>query len=217
VIQDPTGLDDEFSVRGGNRISARDLAIAGRALLQDPLLAAIVAMPEYRFTGGDAEPHRVIGHNEFMTAYDGAVGVKTGYTKRAGSSLVAAARRDGRTYLVVVIDSTNAVAEASALLDAAFAGTLQPGGQPDVLPAVPRRTLYAGPGTGPVAATQLLQAGAPSRSASTGLGLALALGALVLAGLVIARRRRVVAIEQQRRRQAAARRATSAQRPRQRA
>lgn len=200
VLQDPAGLDDEFSVRGGNHISARDLAIAARALLQDPLLASIVAMPEYRFTGGDGQSHRVIGHNEFMAAYDGAIGVKTGYTKQSGSSLVAAARRNGHTYLVVVIDSTNPVAQASSLLDSAFAGTLKPRDQPDVLPPVQLRTLYAGSGTGPAAGLQTLQVGSPQRSAATGAGPAVALGMLLLAGVLIARRRQVAAVERERRR-----------------
>ncbi len=121
VLQDPSGLDDEFSVGGGNRISAHDLAVATRALLRDRELAAIVATPRYAFTGGDGEPHAVVNHNRLFRLYPGAIGVKTGYTRRAGSSLVAAARRYGRTMLAVVIDSPNTYAQAAALLDSGFA------------------------------------------------------------------------------------------------
>ena len=51
TLQDPAGLDDEFSVGGGNLISARDLAIVARAFLRQPDLASIVKLPEYRFRG----------------------------------------------------------------------------------------------------------------------------------------------------------------------
>src|SRR5438067_3828755 len=49
VLRDPAGLDDEFSVDGGNLVSPRDLAIATRAFLSYPALAGIVTQPVYRF------------------------------------------------------------------------------------------------------------------------------------------------------------------------
>ncbi len=121
VLQDPSGLDDEFSVGGGNLLSAHDLAVAARALLRDRELAAIVSSPRYEFQGGDGQAHVVVNHNRLLRLYPGAIGVKTGYTERAGSSLVAAARRNGRTMLAVVIDSPNTYAQVSAMLDFGFA------------------------------------------------------------------------------------------------
>ena len=90
-LHDPSGLDDEFSVGGGNKVSARDLAIAARAVLAEPRLAPIVASPVYSFTGGDGIAHRLGNHNRLLRTYPGAVGMKTGYTKRSLHSLVAAA------------------------------------------------------------------------------------------------------------------------------
>jgi D-alanyl-D-alanine carboxypeptidase (penicillin-binding protein 5/6) len=121
VLRDPAGLDDEFSVGGGNLISARDLAIATRAFLAYDELTAIVALPEYRFTGGDAEPHRLLNHNRLLKLYPGAIGVKTGYTKRAGHSLIAAARREGRTMVAVVLGAADPYRSAMQLLDTGFA------------------------------------------------------------------------------------------------
>ena len=95
VLQDPAGLDDEFSVGGGNRISAYDMAILARAFLSDPTLAAIVVKPSHRWLGPDGVVHEVANHNRLLGSYPGAIGVKTGYTKRAGATLVAAARRNG--------------------------------------------------------------------------------------------------------------------------
>jgi D-alanyl-D-alanine carboxypeptidase len=122
ILNDPAGLDDDSSVDGGNLISARDLAIATRAFLSDPLLAGIVRLPEYHFAGGDGKPHVVYNHNAFLTIYPGAIGVKTGYTERSGHSLIAAATRNGRTLAVVVIGTSDPVGVATAALDKAFAG-----------------------------------------------------------------------------------------------
>lgn len=121
TLADPSGLDDEFSVGGGNLISARDLAIATRAFLKDKVLASIVVAPNHRFVGGDGEIHEVVNHNRLLPVYPGAVGVKTGFTRRAGSSLVAAARRNGRTIIAVLLDSPDVYLQASQLLDLGFA------------------------------------------------------------------------------------------------
>src|SRR5687768_8403783 len=72
VLRDPAGLDDDRSVRGGNLLSARDLAIVGRAYLAQPELAAIAVAPEHRWVGGDGEPHDVTNLNRFLGAYEGA-------------------------------------------------------------------------------------------------------------------------------------------------
>ncbi|MDQ3757431.1 MAG: serine hydrolase, partial [Actinomycetota bacterium] len=130
ILRDPAGLDDEFSVEGGNLVSARDVAIATRAFLASPELAPIVTLSEYRFTGGDGQPHHLRNHNRLLTLYPGAIGVKTGYTKRAGHSLVAAARRDGRTVLAVVLGAPDPYRSAAALLDRVFA--VPPAAQADL-------------------------------------------------------------------------------------
>lgn len=136
-VYDPSGLDGEDSVGGGdNLISARDLAVVTRAFLGDPLLAEIVRMPSYRFDGGDDRPHVVYSHNAFLTMYPDAIGVKTGYTTESGHSLVAAASRDGRTIATVIIDSPAPVEYATARLDEAFAETSEPVEGDDVLPVV---------------------------------------------------------------------------------
>ena len=137
VLNDPAGLDGPDGVEGGNLVSARDLAIAGRALLANPALAAIVATTVYHFDGPDNVNHRLTNHNKlFLTTYPGAIGMKTGFTSRAGACLIAAARRDGRTMLAVVLDGANPNQTAKLLLDEGFA--TQPSAEPtaDRLPPV---------------------------------------------------------------------------------
>ena len=138
VLRDPAGLDDTASVDGGNLVSARDLAIAGRALLANPVLAPIVASPVYSFTGPDGVGHRLGNHNRLLKMYPGAIGMKTGYTRRAGSCLIAAATRDGRTMLTVVMNAPNMYAQSSALLDKGFSTPVAAEPTAERLPAVPR-------------------------------------------------------------------------------
>jgi serine-type D-Ala-D-Ala carboxypeptidase (penicillin-binding protein 5/6) len=137
LLNDPAGLDGPEGVEGGNLVSARDLAIATRALLAQPTLAHIVATPIYRFTGPDGFHHRLTNHNFFfLSTYAGGIGVKTGYTGRAGHCLIAAARRDGRTMLAVVLDSGNPTQAAKQLLDKGFATPVAGEPTADQLPPV---------------------------------------------------------------------------------
>jgi D-alanyl-D-alanine carboxypeptidase (penicillin-binding protein 5/6) len=139
TLQDPAGLDDEFSVGGGNLISARDLAIAARALLASPELSAVVAEKVYTFDGPDKVHHRLGNHNRMLITYPGAIGVKTGYTKRAGQCLITAATRDGRTMISVVLKAPGSPYDPSAkLLDKGFATPVAAETAADRLPPVPK-------------------------------------------------------------------------------
>jgi D-alanyl-D-alanine carboxypeptidase len=135
TLRDPSGLDDSFSVGGGNLISARDLAIAARALLANSRLAPIVAQHITTFTGPDGVPHRLTNHNRMLTLYPGTIGMKTGYTRKAGRGLVAAATRNGRTEIAVLLNVGDTYGWAAQLLDAAFAQPIPATG--DRLPAIP--------------------------------------------------------------------------------
>ena len=193
VLRDPAGLDDEFSVDGGNLISARDLAIATRAFLQYPQLTAIVGIPDYRFDGGDGNPHRLRNHNRFVRLYPGAIGVKTGYTKRAGHSLIAAAQRDGRTMIAVVIGAADPYGSAAALIDRGFATPVAAQAELDHLPEVRLGTAsdpvtHEAPAPRPVSTPTAESGGESSQNVLVPIGL-LALGGTP-ALIVLARRSR---------------------------
>lgn len=121
VLNDPAGLDDEFSHDGGSLISARDLAIVARAVLARPDLMEIAGTPQYLFRGGDGLDHELNNHDTFLRLYQGATGLKTGFTENAGRTLVATAERNGRTMLVVEFDAVDIYASAAQLLDRGFA------------------------------------------------------------------------------------------------
>lgn len=120
--RDPAGLDDEQSVGGGNLVSARDLAIAGRAFIADPWLSPIAAKPAYRFTAPSGVVHDALNHNKLVLGrYPGAIGGKTGYTKKAGNGLLGSAQRNGRTMVAVVLDTKDPYGFTSQLFDRGFA------------------------------------------------------------------------------------------------
>lgn len=139
VLRDPAGFDDASAVEGGNRLSARDLAILARAALAEPALVSIVGLREYAFTGPDGQRHRLVNHNRLLRLYPGTVGMKTGYTRKAGNTLIAAARRDGRTMIVVLLGVEDMYGAAASLLDRGFATTAVATGRAlDRLPKVRR-------------------------------------------------------------------------------
>jgi D-alanyl-D-alanine carboxypeptidase len=120
LLFDPAGLDDQFSNRGGDRISPRDLAIVARAVLAQPDIMKVIGTKLYSFTGGDAIEHRLTNHNLFLDLYPGATGLKTGTTDLAGHTFVGSATRGGRTMLAVVFDAVDSYGSAGALLDQGF-------------------------------------------------------------------------------------------------
>src|SRR5207237_1897761 len=97
---DPAGLDDDFQAGGGDWVSAWDMAVIGAAALRDPETTSRASSPVVRFTDPSGQLHRLVNHNRLLQTYPGANGLKPGYTRRAGNTLVASATRDGRTMLV---------------------------------------------------------------------------------------------------------------------
>jgi D-alanyl-D-alanine carboxypeptidase len=139
TFHDPAGLDGTEGYGGGNLVSARDLAIAGRDLLRVPELARIVTEQSYRFVDPTGEVHWLPS----LESYPGAIGVKTGFTDTAGDCLMAAATRNGRTMLAVVMNGYNPTATAIDLLNQGFATPVasEPATDrlpPPVLPSLPK-------------------------------------------------------------------------------
>ena len=117
----------------GQFSSAYDLTLFGRAGLTNPDFAYFASTktearcPEAG--GPDAfgiqNTNRLLVGSRGVRPYRGLIGVKNGYTTQAGNTLVAAARRDGRTLLVTVMNpqsgGRNAVYEETrSLLDWGF-------------------------------------------------------------------------------------------------
>ena len=107
----PNGLDSE-----GNYSTARDLARLTQAALHTPGFTEIVSAKTCQF--GE---HYLVNHNKLLWQYDGALGVKTGYTKKAGRILVGAAERNGRKLISVTINAPDDWQDHKRMLDFGFA------------------------------------------------------------------------------------------------
>ena len=81
----------------GHYSSAQDMAIIARYGLQKPVLAEIVntKVKDFPRTKQGELPDRLQNHNKLLWQYDGADGVKTGYTDLACNTIVASATRNG--------------------------------------------------------------------------------------------------------------------------
>lgn len=100
----------------GHGSSARDLALIAAEVLDDPLLAKVVATA-HTTIAGPAGRIPLTNRNLLLEGYKGATGVKTGFTADAGNVLVASAERSGRRLIAVAMHSVDATADAGALLD----------------------------------------------------------------------------------------------------
>ena len=95
----PSGLDapEHYS-------TAYDMALLGRAALRNPELAAMAGAKRVSlFFGNPPYQRSLLNHNRLLSLYPDAIGIKTGFTKKAGRCLVSAARRDGVTLIVVTL------------------------------------------------------------------------------------------------------------------
>jgi D-alanyl-D-alanine carboxypeptidase len=118
--------DSHFSSVSGvidedNYSSAWDLAALTRVALRSPRFRQIVRTPIVHVPWSAPTYEKVyVNKNPLLGTYPGADGVKTGWTTLAGHCLVASATREGRTVVAVVLDDSNAPADARRLLDLGF-------------------------------------------------------------------------------------------------
>ncbi len=59
-------------------------------------------------------------HNRLLRTVDGCIGMKTGFTKAAGRTLVTCAQRDGHRLVAVTLQDGNDWADHTALYDEGF-------------------------------------------------------------------------------------------------
>jgi D-alanyl-D-alanine carboxypeptidase len=111
----PDGRDAD-----GNYTSAFDMALLGRELMANPALRKIAGTK----TAPAAWDGRTLWNTNYLVyGYQGALGVKFGYTEAANETIVGAAERDGREVYVSVLDSDFAYLDAVKLLDWTFNDT----------------------------------------------------------------------------------------------
>jgi len=101
--------------------SANDLARIARAALAHPEFAELVAKPEAEIATVDGRRRfRFKNKNALIGNYAPAVGVKTGYTSRAGKCLIVLARKEGAQVLLVMLNAKSRWWDAIGIIENAF-------------------------------------------------------------------------------------------------
>lgn len=99
-FENPHGLDAP-----GHHTSARDLANLAAYAMRNPEFRKIVATGSFQLPWpGHPGPRVFENHNKLLKLYPYATGIKTGYTSRAGKCLVAAAEKEGRELISVILN-----------------------------------------------------------------------------------------------------------------
>ena len=111
----PHGLDaDEHYT------TAYDLALITTKALQNLTFKEIVSTKNIKISGGEQGTRYLVNKNRLLNSLDGCIGVKTGFTSKAGRCLVSAVERDGMTVVAVVLNCGPMFEESADLLNLAF-------------------------------------------------------------------------------------------------
>lgn len=133
-FKNPNGLHLD-----GHVTTAYDMAMIAKAAMENPTFRKFVSTYKYTIqpTNKQEEPRYMYNTNRLLydtrtkvsangvirpAKYDGATGIKTGYTGEAGGCLVAGAERNGTELIAVVMKSTDSgrFGDSIALLDWGF-------------------------------------------------------------------------------------------------
>lgn len=117
----PNGLDDEKHYS-----TARDMAVLARAAMENETLVRIVSTRSITIGG-----RTMTNHNKLLSFMDGCIGLKTGYTRAAGRTLVSCAERNGQRLVAVTLQDGNDWADHQSLYEYGFAA--YPAQRPAVL------------------------------------------------------------------------------------
>jgi len=112
-FKNPAGLDEQ-----GQLTTPYDLALAARALIQDPYLRKMVATKEIIISDVDYKYfHTLTNVNKLLGEVQGLGGLKTGYTELAGENLVSFYRKDNHDYIIVLLKSEDRFKDTTTLVE----------------------------------------------------------------------------------------------------
>lgn len=105
-FENPTGLFSE-----NHYTTARDLADIARHAMKNDVFAKIACTKNWK---------NYYNKNKTVYQYEGGNGVKIGYTRNSGRTLVASAERDGELMICVLLSDGNWFNDAYSLMDYGF-------------------------------------------------------------------------------------------------
>lgn len=115
-FENPHGLDGET-----HYTTAHELAIIAREAYSNDTLKSIFSTYKKTIPLNETEGVRLlINHNKLLKSYEGATGIKTGFTKKSGRCLVSAAERGGLSLIAVTLNAPNDWQDHKNMLDHGF-------------------------------------------------------------------------------------------------
>ena len=114
----PSGLDDDTDEHYS---TAYDMALLAREAIDNGIFREICGTSRAKVCFGDPPYDRwLVNTNRLLTSCDGVIGVKTGFTDKAGRCLVSACQRNGSTLICVTLNDRSDWADHKALYDRCF-------------------------------------------------------------------------------------------------
>ena len=110
----PSGLDAD-----GHYTTARDLAKLAAFAMKNEVFREVAACKSAEF-GNPPYKRTLYNSNKMLRRYDGAIGVKTGFTDNARRCLVSAAERGGVTLVAVTLNAGDDWNDHAKMLDYGF-------------------------------------------------------------------------------------------------
>ncbi len=114
----PSGLDDYTNLHYS---TAYDMALLAREALKNPEFKQICSSKNVKLEYGNPPYGRWLSNsNKLLSTYQGAIGIKTGFTDKAKRCLVSACERDGVTLICVTLNDPNDWLDHKSLYDYGF-------------------------------------------------------------------------------------------------
>lgn len=116
-FRNPSGLTAD-----GHYSTAYDMALLGSVAILNEDFRAICSLTSAKAEFGEGG-RTFYNHNKFLNMYNGAFGIKTGFTKASGRCLVTAAQRGSVIYVAVTLNAPDDWNDHVKMMDFAFSNT----------------------------------------------------------------------------------------------
>lgn len=100
--------------------TAYDLALISAYAMKNPVFREIASAKEYSASRQDSDYNYFYNKNKVVHQYKGGNGIKIGFTKASGRTLVASAERDGTELICVVLNAQDWFNDVYKLFDYGF-------------------------------------------------------------------------------------------------
>lgn len=111
----PNGLHDP-----DHFTTARDMARIAMAAMENPEFKKVASAKSWVSDRGEGKYNYFYNKNKVVYQYDGGTGIKIGYTRAAGRTLVASSEKNGMELICVVMNAPNWFQDTYKLMDYAY-------------------------------------------------------------------------------------------------